>query len=325
MTARDAAELRTVCEAMRSEALVALAVHESPDSDAVGAASGMLELFAALGIEATLAVDPGVELPFAAEFLPAERVVEGPPLPGAALYALDCGSAARLALTLGDGQRRVVNIDHHHDNTRFGDLNYVDGAASSTSEIVCEIAALLGLRFSPRAASALYAGISFDTGHFQHASTSAGTFAACARLVADGADPNEVYRLLYETRSLASLRLWARAIGRARPAAAGRALLTLLTADDFGDTGASDDETEGIVDALRGVPGVEVAALARPRGDGQVRVSLRSEGFDVSAVAGLKGGGGHRQAAGFTTAGTVEGVTEWLSTVLDERLSTASS
>ncbi len=319
-----ARELEAVCAAMRGESQVALAVHESPDGDAVGAAAGMLDLFVKLGAEAHLFVDAGVVLPLAGEFLPAELVVEGPPPATATLYALDCGSAARLAVTLDAGRRRTVNIDHHHDNTRFGDLNLVDGEASSTSELVCEIAARLGLRFSPSAAAALYAGVSFDTGHFQHASTSAATFACCARLVADGADPNRVYRLLYETRSLASLRLWARAIGRARPAAAGRALLTLLSADDFTATGASDDETEGIVDALRSVPGVEVAALARPHGDGLVRVSLRSEGFDVSAVAGLKGGGGHRQAAGFTTGGTVEGVTEWLSTVLDERLSTAS-
>ena len=118
--------------------------------------------------------------------------------------------------------------------------------------------------------------------------------------MADGADPNHVYRLLYESRSLASLRLWARAIGRARPAAGGRALLTCSSAEDFSQTGAGDDETEGIVDALRSVSGVEVAALARPHGDGLVKVSLRSEGFDVSAVAALKGGGGHRQAAGLT-------------------------
>ncbi|MGD0997016.1 MAG: DHH family phosphoesterase [Thermoleophilia bacterium] len=323
MTAR-ARELEAVCAAMRAESRVALAIHESPDGDAVGAAAGMLDLFGKLGADAHLFVDAGVVLPLAGEFLPAGLVVEGSPGAATTLYALDCGSAARLAVTLGERRARTVNIDHHHDNTRFGDLNLVDGDASSTSELVCEIAARLGLRFSAGAAAALYAGISFDTGHFQHASTSADTFACCARLVADGADPDRVYRLLHETRSLSSLRLWARAIERARPAAAGRALLTLLTGDDFAATGATDDDTEGIVDALRSVPGVEVAALARPQGDGVVKVSLRSEGFDVSAVASLKGGGGHRQAAGFTTAGTVEGVTEWLSTVLDERLSTAS-
>jgi phosphoesterase RecJ-like protein len=309
---------------MRGESRVALAIHENPDSDAVGAAAGMLDLFGQLGVAALLRIDPGVELPLADHFLPAGLVAEGPPPAGSTLYALDCGSAERLAVTLGTWQGRVVNIDHHHDNTRFGLLNLVDETASSASQIVCEIAAALALRFSPAAAAALYAGISFDTGHFQHSSTSAATFACCARLVEDGADPNAIYKLLFETRSLASLRLWARAIGAASPAAGGRALLALLTPEDFAATGASDDETDGIVDALRSVPGVDVAALVRPQRDG-ARVSLRSNGFDVSAVAALKGGGGHKQAAGFSSPDTVEEVTQWLSTALDERLSTVSS
>jgi len=314
-----------VCAAMRAESRVAVAIHESPDADAVGAAAGMLDLFARLGVEAALHVDPGVDVPYAAEFLPAGRVVVGPPPPGATLYALDCGSLDRLALTLGRRDGRVVDIDHHHDNTRFGDVTWVDGEASSTSEMVCRLSARLGLEVGPRAATALYAGISFDTGHFQHESTSAETFGWAARLVSLGAEPTRVYRLLYERRSLAGLRLWARAIEHTRPAGGGRALLAMLTAADFAAAGATDDDSEGIVDALRGVPGVEVAALARPREDGRVRVSLRSEGFDVSAVAGLKGGGGHRQAAGFTATGSVEEVIQWLSTVLDERLSTVSS
>ena len=194
-------------------------------------------------------------------------------------------------MTLGDRRGRTVNIDHHHDNTRFGDLNLVDGEASSTSELVCEIAAALGLRFSPSAAAALYAGISFDTGHFQHSSTSAATFECCARLVADGADPNRVHRLLYETRSLASLRLWARAIGGRgrRPPAAP---CSCVDADDFAQTGTSDDETEGIVDALRSVTGVEVAALARAHGDGLVKstcarrasTSVRSPVYKAAAA-----------------------------------------
>ena len=127
-----------------------------------------------------LYVDAGVELPLADEFLPAERVVVGAPPEAATLYALDCGSRERLALTLGERRGRTIDIDHHHDNTRFGDLNLVVGDASSTSELVCDLAERLGLRFSPRAAAALYAGISFDTGHFQHSSTSASTFACCA-------------------------------------------------------------------------------------------------------------------------------------------------
>ncbi len=309
---------------MRAESRVALAIHESPDGDAVGAAAGMLDLFGQLGAEAHLYVDArrrsaaGRRASAARPLSPPGRHRRGDAL----CPRLRLRGAA--GVKLGDRRGPTVNIDHHHDNTRFGDLNLVDGDASSTSELVCEIAVGLDLRFSARAATALYAGISFDTGHFQHASTSAATFDCCARLVADGADPNRVYRLLYETRSLAALRLWARAIGRARPAAPAAPCSPGSPPTTSPQTGAADDETDGIVDALRSVSGVEVAALARPHGDGLVKVSLRSEGFDVSALAALKGGGGHRQAAGLTTAGTVEGVTEWLSTELDERLSTAS-
>jgi len=154
---------------------------------------------------------------------------------------------------------------------------------------------------------------------------SATTFACAASLVEAGAEPHRIYQLLYESRTLASLRLWARAVAGARPAAAGRALIAALTAADFAATGARDGETEGVVDSLRSVAGVDVAALVRPRDSNGARVSLRSEGFDVSAVAALKGGGGHRQAAGFSTDGTVEEVAAWLSTELDRRLSTASS
>ncbi|HMK92222.1 MAG TPA: bifunctional oligoribonuclease/PAP phosphatase NrnA [Thermoleophilia bacterium] len=318
-------EFELVCQAMRAETLVAVAVHDDPDSDAVGAGAGLIDLFRQLGVRAALHVDAGVELPFAAELLGGVPVVEGPPPAGATLYALDCGSRERLALTLDGWTGRVIDIDHHHDNTRFGDVNLVDGEASSTSELVCLIAARLGLTPSRTTANALYAGISFDTGHFQHDSTSATTFACCAALVEAGADPHRIYRLLYESRTLASLRLWARAVAGARPAGAGRALIAVLTAADFAASGAADGETEGVVDSLRSVAGVDVAALVRPRDSNGARVSLRSEGFDVSAVAALKGGGGHRQAAGFSTDGTVEEVAAWLSTELDRRLSTASS
>ena len=318
-------ELQRVCQTMRRAPVAAVAVHEDPDSDAVGAAVGMIDLLTQLGARAALCVDPGVSLPLAAELLAGVPIVEGPPPQAAVLFALDCGSRDRLAVSLGDWSGSVVNIDHHHDNTRFGDIDLVDGRASSTSELVCRLAATLGLTFSAAAATALYAGISFDTGHFQHDSTSAATFVCAAALVDAGADPHRVYQLLYETRTLASLRLWARAIAGARPAGAGRALIAVLTPADFAATGAGDGETEGIVDSLRSVAGIEVAALVRPRDGRATRVSLRSEGFDVSAVAALKGGGGHRQAAGFSTDGTVEEVATWLSTELDERLSTASS
>ena len=199
----DPAALAAVAARMRGERLVALAVHENPDLDAVGAAVGMADLFAQLGVPARVHVTPGVELPLAAELAPDGLVTTDPVPAGATLYALDTGSRRRMALSLDGWDGAIVNIDHHHDNERFGALDLVDGESSSTSEIVAELAGELGLRPGPAAATALYAGISFDTGHFQHASTSARTFAVAAGLVQDGAEPNRVYRLLYEGRSLA--------------------------------------------------------------------------------------------------------------------------
>jgi phosphoesterase RecJ-like protein len=319
-----AADLDALCRRMRGERKVALAVHEKPDLDALGAAAGMLDLFAQLGVEAALWVAEHELLPLADELLPAQHVRRGAPPADAALYALDSGNPQRLALP--SWGEVAVNIDHHHDNPRYGELAYVRGDASSTSELVCDIARALGLAPSPQAARALYAGISFDTGHFHHDSTGPSTFHTAAWLVELGADVTGLYALLYERRSEASLRLWARAVAGARSVAGGRALLAAVTLADYAAEGAGPEEVEGIVDSLRGVDGVEAAALVKEQSDGaRTRVSLRSETIDVSAIAAVHGGGGHKLAAGFSSDDSPEEVIAWLSSELERRFSTASS
>lgn len=319
-----AADLDAICRRMRSERRVALAVHEKPDLDALGAAAGMLDLFGQLGIAAELYVSEGELLPLADELLPMDRVRRGAAPADAALYALDSGNPDRLALPSWGSV--AVNIDHHHDNPRYGEAALVRGDASSTSELVCDIARAMDLRPSPRAAAALYAGISFDTGHFHHDSTAPSTFRTAAWLVELGVQVTAMYALLYERRSEASLRLWARVVATAIPVARSRALLAVVTLADIAATGAGPEETDGIVDSLRGVDGVEVAALVKEQPTGvKVRVSLRSETLDVSAIAAKQGGGGHRLAAGFSSDDSLEEVIAWLSSELERCLSTASS
>ena len=318
------ADLDALCRRMAGERRVALAVHEKPDTDALGAAAGMLDLFGQLGVDAELWVAEDELLPLGDELLPPGRVRRGAPPAESALYALDSGNPDRLALpSWGDV---TVNIDHHHDNPLYGELNLVRGRASSTSELVCEIARALGLRPSAQAAAALYAGISFDTGHFHHDSTAPSTFRTAAWLVELGADVTGLYALLYERRSEASLRLWARAVAGARSVAAGKALLAAVTLADYEATGAGPEDTEGIVDSLRGVDGVEAAALVKEQdGGARTRASLRSESIDVSAIAALRGGGGHKLAAGFSCDESPEEVIAWLSSELEKLFSTESS
>jgi phosphoesterase RecJ-like protein len=321
-----ASDMRAVCDRLRTERLAAIAVHENPDMDAVGAAAGLIGLLSALGAQAHLHVDSDVVLPRCDFFLALGDVVTGPPPPGATLYALDSGSLERTALRLDGWQGDIVTIDHHHDSRRFGLINLVMPEASSVSEIVCLLAAELGVGFSPAAATGLYAGISFDSGHFRHATTSALTFRCAAALVEAGADPTSVYRELYEQRSLADVRLWARAVERAVACAGGQALVSVLTLADYDACGADDDSSEGVVESLRAIKGVLVAALVKEQRAGhRVRVSLRSAGWDVSSLAAEHGGGGHLQAAGFSSDDPPEEVAAWLSSVLAERLPTASS
>jgi len=318
------ADLAAVCRRMRSEKRVALAVHENPDVDAVGAAVGMLDLFAQLGVTAALHVNGDAPLP-AAEYLPPSSVVDGLPDAGLPLYALDCGSRTRVAPALNAWGGALVNIDHHADNDGFGTLALVDTGASSTSEIVCDIARALSLIPGTEAAAALYAGISFDTGHFRHASTGPRTFSAAAWLADCGVDVTRVFERLYEQRPLVATRLWGRAVAAAQPLAGGRAMLAVVRRADYEATGASEHDTEGIVESLRAIAGVEAAALVREQTNGvRVRVSLRSDALDVSAVAALRGGGGHKLAAGFSSEDGVEEVTGWLSSELERRLSTVS-
>ena len=319
------ADLAAVCRRMPAERAVGLAVHERPDMDALGAAAGLLDLFAQLGVESRLYIDQDESVPFEELLFPGGTLARSLPPAGQPLYALDCGSFARLALPLESWDGSVVNIDHHHDNTRFGDVVYVRGEASSTSELVCDIARALGLRPSRQAAEALFAGISFDTGHFRHDSTSAATFETAAWLTGLGVGVTRVFSLLYEHGSLAALRLEARAIAGAQVVAGGRALVATLQQGDYAAVGAGEEETEGIVDSLRAVGGVEVAALVKEQSRGsRVRVSLRSNSCDVSEIAALNGGGGHRLAAGFSSDDGPEEVTAWLSYELEKRLLTAS-
>ena len=210
-----AADLDAVCRRMRAERRVALAVHEKPDADALGAAAGMLDLFAQLGVDAELCVSEGELLPLGDVLLPAGRVRRGAPPSDAALYALDSGNPDRLALpSWGDV---AVNIDHHHDNPRYGELAFVRGEASSTSESS-------SCATSPARSSCGLAARSRGPvrGHLvrhrplpprQHKSPS--TFRTAAWLVELGVDVTGMYALLYESRTEASLRLWARAVAGA--------------------------------------------------------------------------------------------------------------
>jgi phosphoesterase RecJ-like protein len=288
-----------------------LVTHEHPDGDALGSLVAMHRILTALGKESVMlmAADE-FPLPYEYRFFDLQGLSTVPPtdLMQRTIIFLDCGNIDRtpLAVVKGD-DAHILNVDHHHDNTRFGTVNLVDPESSCTAEIVWDLMRALGVQPDQDLAEALYVGLVTDTGKFMYENTGSRAHVMAAELIEAGVDTHAIYRRLYEDMPYAKLALLGRALSQVERHDGGVITIARVTREDFDATGAEDSYTEGIVDHLRSVEGTKVAALAREVSvDGDVRhskVSLRSTDgeVDVSAIARAGGGGGHRQAAGFST------------------------
>ena len=234
---------------------------------------------------------------------------EAPDVAGRVLVALDCANESRLGndhQAVLEAAPVVLDVDHHHDNTRFGDVNVVVPDASSTGEILRDLLRALDVSLTPEIAESLYIALVTDTGRFQYTNTTPRALRLAAELVEAGANLHRVFQGVYETVEFAKLKLLARALDRAQVYEGGRLVIAYLLRDDFLAVGAVEPYSEGIIDYLRAVEGSDMAVLIREpptRGGPLHRVSLRSRSdeLDVSVIARNGGGGGHRQAAGFSS------------------------
>jgi len=287
--------------------------HENVDGDALGSLIAMQEILAGLGRDSLMFIDASeFPLPNEYRFFTLSGLVQSPPedLDERTIVFLDCGNLERNpAEALRRSGAHIVNIDHHHDNTRFGTINYVLPEASCTAEIVWDLMYGLGAEATPNIAEALYVGLITDTGRFMYENTGPRAHVMAADLIEKGVDVHEIYRRVYEGVPYGKLALLARGLSKVARYDSGRLAVTELDAHDFAESGAEESYSEGVVDHLRAVEGTAVAALIRERisdtdGDRARKVSLRAsdDRVDVSAIARAQGGGGHRQAAGFSTS-----------------------
>lgn len=308
-------QIDAVADALKQQQRFLLTTHIKPDADALGSMLAVYRALTRRGSDCVMYLADGEGMAPEFGFLRGlELVTSAPPddLAQRALCALDCGNAERI----GNGgllaaATTVINIDHHGDNTRFGDLNLVDGNASSTAEIVYHILERMGVEVDEEIAEDLYTGILVDSGRFQYASATPATFRVAADLIARGVDHTRIFRVIYETVPLAKTRLLCNMFARLTLACDGRLAIGILEPEDFANAGAEPGMTEGLVDNLRAIAGVEVGALIYRRqphegedaGGVAYRVSLRSSAdtVNVQAIAGVMNGGGHRQAAGFSS------------------------
>jgi phosphoesterase RecJ-like protein len=314
-------DLAAVAEALRSNDRFIVTTHENPDGDALGSLLAMTFALRELGKDADMYLFGEVPIPNEYEFMDFAGIVRGPnpDSTGQVVVALDCANERRLGpeMALLEKAQLVVDIDHHHDNTRFGKVNLIVGHASSTGEILADVFRELGVSLTPQIAEALYIAVVTDTGRFQYANTTAKALRLAAELVEAGADVHRVFQGVYENVAFAKLKLVARALENAEVFEGGRVVVSHLEREDFEHAGAEEPYSEGIIDYLRAVEGTELAALIRepPTANGPThRISLRTTeaDLDVSAIARKSGGGGHRQAAGFSSEASVEEITEFI-------------
>lgn len=327
MNASPPAQAGVISEVLRAAGKVALFFHVMPDGDAIGSALALWAGLRSLNKEAR--VFSSDQVPRAYRFLPFSRNVEkiGPDAVltdrfDVAVF-LDCTDPERSgnALQAIGSATAVVNVDHHVTNSMFGDHRWVDPGAAATGELVYWLLRELGVNLTPEIATCLYVAIISDTGRFTYSNTTPSSLRISAELIEAGVSPHSVAEELYETKSVAGTRLLAMALSTLELSEGGRVAWLQVTRDALRAAGASDEDTEGIVNFTRMIAGVEMGLLFREEAENRVRVAFRSRcRIDVSRLASRFGGGGHPRAAGCTLRGRLD---EVKAAVLREALSMA--
>jgi phosphoesterase RecJ-like protein len=309
-------DLRRAVELVAGASTVGLVCHVDPDGDALGSLLGLHHLCRANAKPSVASWPEPFRVAPHYAFLPGLDDCTKPadfPAEPDVMVTFDCGSLDRLKelavpARSAAARGRLIVLDHHRTNDRYGAVNVVDPTAAATAVVVHRLAEGLGWRLNRDAALCLYTGLVTDTGRFQYEATTAEVFMLAAELSAFDLPISSMSRQLFEEHRFAYLKLISACLGRAELEPALGFVATWVTAGDLEEHGVAIEETEGLIDLVRRAKEADVACVLKET-EGGVRVSLRSVGaVDVSEVATRFGGGGHAFASGFVAPGPVDRV-----------------
>ncbi len=287
---------------------ILLIAHVSPDGDTLGSSFALYGALLELGKRAQVVCEDAVPaiyrfLPFSDQLIPPEQAK-----PADAVVSIDCADIGRTGRSepLFRAAKATLNIDHHGTNDYYAASNYVQ-KAGATGELIFNVIACLKIPLNKNIASCLYAAITTDTGNFSYGNTTPDTLRIAADILDTGIDLPYLNRCLFRTVPFHKLKLHALGVNKAQLYEYGRIGISTITLAEIASCGATNEDTEGIIDAIRDVDTVEVAAFLRESEDGLIRVSLRGKSCaDVSKIATRLGGGGHKLAAGCTMQPPIE-------------------
>jgi phosphoesterase RecJ-like protein len=287
---------REIADLLKSLDKVAVTTHVGADGDAIGSSAALVRLMRSLGAEAVFCHREPVPN-YLRWLVPGEALTELPP--DHDLLVVDTSRADRVGVDY-EGVPVRLNLDHHADNPLYGEYNLVDGTAAASAQIVASLYKECGVPLEKDSATAIYTGVSTDTGGFRFRNVSPAAHELVADLLRAGVVPAEVDDRINRTGTVPQLKIVGASLANAERH--GNAIISTVDNDDYERTGASELDSKESIDRLRTVAGVEVVAHLREV-EGGTKGSLRSESVDVSEVARRFGGGGHRLAAGFTVHG----------------------
>jgi phosphoesterase RecJ-like protein len=297
-------ELEAIVDAVRTRQRFVLSSHTRLDGDAIGSQLAMAYALRALGKDARVvnrdrAPEPLQPLPGVCDIELAERVDEA----FDAAIIMECGELARTGVA-GLDRSLVINIDHHPGNAAYGQINWLDPTAAACAEMVFDLIVALGVPLSREIATHVYVAILTDTGSFHYSSISPHTFNICRMLLATGIDPVAIARQVYDSNSVARLRLFAAVLSEMEIDRTGRIAVLHLDHEMARAAGGTYDDTEGLINEPLTVKDIRAVVFFKQNAGEEYRVSMRSkDSIDVGAIARAFGGGGHRNAAGCTVAG----------------------
>lgn len=296
-----------IIEVLRGSETVCIVGHVRPDGDCVGSQLGLALALEHAGKSVTVwNQDP---IPDKLRFLDTDRRLRRPQSGRHfdVVVAVDCASKERLGTVAGHIENRgiLVNIDHHASNDRYGDINWVSPREPSSGELIHDLCRWAGWKITSAIANCLFTAVSTDTGSFQYASTTPDTLRTAADLVEDGASLSRICEEVYQSFPLTRVKLLRHVFNRFHLVHTNRTAYFWLKKADYTRTGASTEESEGLIDHIRAIEGVVVAVVFEEIQPELTRLSLRSkdEKVNVNEIAGLFGGGGHKAAAGARVSG----------------------
>lgn len=291
---------------------ILLIVHENPDGDTLSSASAVYQVLKKIGKNPAMVCKDPVPKPFL--FLPYMNLIHNDMLFGdyEAIIVIDCGDLRRTGFDFrlkefARKKRIIINIDHHPKNDlhKIASINYFDREASSTAELIWHLLEKMNIEIDKDIATAILTGLYTDTGGFKHSNTTSNTLEIAAELLRHGARIKLITKNVSLNKTVPAMKLWGLVLSRLRKNPEFKIVSSVITQKDLIDCLANQDDIAGVVNLMNSIPDSKAAILFYETEDGKIRASMRTENeaVDLSRLASIFGGGGHKKASGFTIDG----------------------